>query len=277
VSGTGSGGGSSKAYYLPGPDGTFAPTQATESPWSSDAQHGGPPTALLAHVMRSRHPAGGMRIARITVEFLGPIPRVPLAASTQVQRDGRRVRLLEASLLAAGKPVALARAWQIAASGEGSVPVDRQPAQAPPAQVPPAVPGAAPQPLFTGFERWGYGESVEWRWVRGSGESPTGEATVWARPRIPLVAGEPPHPQDHPLVIADSANGISSPFDPREWLFVPPAVTVTLHRHPAGEWVCVAATTMLAADGLGSTVGTLSDTAGPLGSVTQPLLVSRHD
>jgi hypothetical protein len=272
VSGTGGGEVAPEAYYLPGPDGvTFTPTLATESPWSSDAQHGGPPTALLAHVMRARHPADGMRIARITVEFLTSIPRVPLTAATSVLRDGRRVRLLDGALLASGKPVALARAWQIAANGEGGIPVDRRPAQ-----VPPPIPDAQPQRYFPGFERWGYGESIEWRWVRGSWESPAGEAAVWARPRIPLVAGEPTHPQDRPLIVADSANGISGPFSPREWLFIPPAVTVTLHRHPEGEWVCLAATTMLAADGLGSTLGTLSDPGGHLGSVAQPLLVARQ-
>jgi hypothetical protein len=272
VSGTGSAGGAPEAYYLPGPDATFVPTLATESPWSTDAQHGGPPTALLGHVMRARHPAEAMRIARITVEFLGPVPRVPLTVTTAIIRDGRRIRLLEGTLSdTSGKPAALARAWQIAANGEGGVPVDRLPPQ-----LPPPIPQAQPQRYFPGFENWGYGESVEWRWVRGSWESPTGEAAVWARPRLPLVAGEPAHPQDLALVVADSANGISGPFDPREWLFIPPAVTVTLHRDPAGEWVCLAAATMLAADGLGSTLGTLSDASGPLGSVAQPLLVSRR-
>jgi hypothetical protein len=260
-----------EAYYLPGLDGVFTPTLATESPWSSDAQHGGPPTALLGHVMRIRHPADGMRIARITVEFLGPVPRVPVTVTTAVIRDGRRIRLLEGTLLAAGKPVALARAWQIAANGEGGLPVGRLPAQAPP-----PVPDAQPQRYFPGFEHWGYGESIEWRWVRGSWDSPAGEAAVWGRPRVPLILGQPGHPQDRALVIADSANGISGPFDPREWLFIPTAVTITLHRHPAGEWVCLAAATMLAADGLGSTIGTLSDQSGPLGSVTQPLLVARQ-
>lgn len=271
MSGTGVEGESRQAYYLPGPDEAYTPTLATESPWSTDAQHGGPPTALLGRVMNERHPVDGMRIARITVEFLGPVPRVPVTVTTAVIRGGRRVRLLEGTLLAAGQPVALARAWQIAANGEGGVPVDRLPVQAPP-----PIPDAQPQRFFSGFEHWGYGQSIEWRWVRGSWENPTGEAAVWARPRLPLILGQPEHPADHALVVADSANGISSPFDPGEWLFVPPAVTVTLHRHPAGEWVCLAAVTMLAADGLGSTLGTLSDASGVIGSVAQPLLVSRH-
>ncbi|HEX4831390.1 MAG TPA: thioesterase family protein [Trebonia sp.] len=260
-----------EAYFRPGADGEYEPTQATESPWSSAAQHGGPPTALLAHVIQERHPAPGMRIARITVEFLGTIPRVPLTADSAVIRDGRRIRLVEASLRAGGKPVALARAWQIAVSGEGGIPVDRLAEQPPP----PLPPAQADQ-WFSGFANRGYLESVEWRWVHGSFDRPGGHATTWARPRVPLVAGLPVHPQDLALIVADSANGISGPFDPREWLFVPPAVTVTLHRPPQGQWVCLDATTTLAADGLGSTLGTLSDSAGLIGSVAQPLLVARH-
>jgi Acyl-CoA thioesterase C-terminal domain/Acyl-CoA thioesterase N-terminal domain len=267
---------SPEAYYLPGPDGVFEPTVATESPWSSDAQHGGPPTALLAHVMRTRLHVDGMRIARITNEFLGSIPRVPLTAKAAVIRDGRRIRLVEASLLADGRTVATARAWQIATSGGSAgsngtgIPVEGLASEAAP-----PLPDAMPQKYFPGFRHWGYGESIEWRWVRGSYDS-AGEAVVWARPRVPLVAGEPLHPLDRVLVVADSANGVSSALNPREWLFIPPAITVTLHRYPEGDWVYLAATSTLAADGLGSTLGTLGDKNGQIGSVAQPLLVTRQ-
>jgi hypothetical protein len=258
-----------EAYYLPGADGSFEPTVATESPWASDAQHGGPPTALLAHVLATRLPAAGMRIARITNEFLGSIPRVPLTVTTSVLRDGRRIRLVEASLLAGGKPVALARAWQIATSPEGGIPAEGLTAAPPPEF--PDVPQE--QRYFSGFRHWGYGESIEWRWVRGSYDS-AGEAVVWARPRIPLVAGLEMAPLERILVVADSANGVSSALSPRQWLFIPPTITVTLHRHPAGDWVWLAAASTLAPDGLGSTLGTLGDSGGPVGSVAQPLLVA---
>jgi len=264
-----------EAYYLPGPDGAFEPTLATESPWSPDAQHGGPPTALLAHVMRTRLHVDGMRIARITNEFLGSIPRVPLTAEAAVVRDGRRIRLIEASLLADGKPVAIARAWQIATNGGAHPDEAGVPASGLAAGEAPPLPDAMPQKYFSGFRNWGYGESVEWRWVRGSYDSP-GEAVVWARPRIPLLAGEPLQPLERALVIADSANGVSSALNPREWLFIPPAITVTLHRYPEGDWIYLAATSTLAADGLGSTLGTLGDRNGQIGSVAQPLLVARQ-
>jgi hypothetical protein len=259
-----------EAYYLPGPDGIFEPTVATESPWDSDAQHGGPPTALLAHVLRTEQHVAGMRIARITNEFLGSIPRVPLTARASVIRDGRRIRLVEASLLAEGKQVAIARAWQIATSGEGGIPAEGLVSEAAP-----ALPDAMTQKYFSGYRKWGYGESIEWRWVRGSFNS-AGEALVWARPRIPLVAGQPMHPLERVLVVADSANGVSSALSPTEWLFIPPSITVTLHRYPEGDWVYLSAVSALAPDGLGSTLGTLGDASGPIGSVAQPLLVARR-
>jgi hypothetical protein len=264
-----------EAYYLPGPGGAFEPTLATESPWSTEAQHGGPPTALLAHVMRTRLDVDGMRIARVTNEFLGSIPRVPLTAEASVIRDGRRIRLVEASLLAGGKPVAIARAWQIATNGGAGLNGAGIPAEGLVSAAAPPLPDAMAQEYFSGFRHWGYGESVEWRWVRGSYDS-AGEAVVWARPRIPLLAGQPLHPLERALVIADSANGVSSALSPREWLFIPPTITVTLHRYPEGDWVYLAATSTLAADGLGSTLGTLGDRDGQIGSVAQPLLVTRQ-
>lgn len=252
-----------ESYYRSVGDGVFEPTWATESPWDTRAQHGGPPSALLGHVMRTFAPDPGLRMAKVTVEFLGSIPRVPLVAEARVVRPGRRVRMLEASLAADGRAVALARGWEIAVSEETDT-------ATPFAEV--EVPDVQPQQFFPGFGRWGYGESIEWRWVRGS-LAELGPGLVWTRTRLPLVAGEQPHPLDRALLVADSANGVSASLPLDKWLFVPPSATVVLHRHPAGEWVSLDAQTTLAGDGHGSTTGTLGDTHGVLGTILQPLFV----
>jgi hypothetical protein len=188
--------------------------------------------------MRERHPDGGFRLARLTVEFLGAIPRSDITVETEIVRDGRRIRLIEASMHAAGKKVALARAWQIAANGDVLAGAELKGAK--PVELPPLPPPEQPQRFFTGRERWGYGESVDWRRVRGTYRG-TGYAQAWMRPRVPLIAGRKIHPLD---------------------------------RYPAGDWVLLSARSDLADDGLGSTSGTLSDESGPLGTVTQPLLVA---
>src|SRR5712692_2746288 len=82
----------SPAYYLPHGNGRYEPTGATESPWDRKAQHGGPPVALLAHVI-DQTVEGTMRIGRISADFFGPIPLREVAVEVSPIRPGRRVRL----------------------------------------------------------------------------------------------------------------------------------------------------------------------------------------
>lgn len=91
----------------------------------------------------------------------------------------------------------------------------------------------------------------------------------------------PPLPQPsglcRPLVVADSGNGISAALDLRRWLFINTDLTVTLHRHPAGEWVHMRARTTLDPDGVGVADSVLSDAHGRVGRGLQSLLVARRD
>lgn len=258
------------SFYEPlGRDGHFRATAATAGPWDPRAQHGGPPSALLAAVLEACEPVIGLRLARITIELLGPVPVGDVVVQARVVRPGRRVRLLEASMEVDGRPVALGRAWQIASQPGLLV--------APALEAPPERPGPEPLRFFTGStDIQGYAAAVEWRFVAGAFDQ-LGSAAVWARPRIPLIAGQPLTGLQRALIVADSANGISGvlPFD--EWLFIPTALTVTLHRHPAGEWVFMHAETRLSNDGLGSCHAELADDDGPLGTASQPLVISRRD
>lgn len=255
------------AFYERLDDATFAATRATMSPWDERLQHGSPPTALIAHVMRAAHPRDDVRLARITSEFLGPIPLGTMHVRTRVVRPGKRIELLEGTIESGGREVVTARAWRIATQPDGSVP----PAATPPDSVP-ALPDDADVPSW--LHRFGYGEAFDWRYVRGGGVP--GPAAVWSRPRVPLVAGVPLEPIDRALLIADSANGISSELPMGAWLFVPPSLSLALERHPRGEWVLLEARTTLASDGIGVTSSRLADRDGYIGVGSQPLLVERR-
>jgi Thioesterase-like superfamily len=246
---------------------TYAATRATTSPWDERLQHGSPPTALLANVMCSAHPREDMRLARITSEFLGPIPIGAMRVRTRIVRPGKRIEMLEGSLEVGGREVVTARAWRIATQPDGSVP----PATTPPDPVPgiPDVPGV-PDWLHA----FGYGEAFEWRYVYGGGTP--GPAAVWARPRVPLINGEPVQTRDRVLLIADSANGISGELPMGEWLFVPPSLSVAIERYPRGEWVLLEARTTLTPDGLGVCSSRLADADGYFGVGSQPLLVEHR-
>jgi hypothetical protein len=141
-------------------------------------------------------------------------------------------------------------------------------------ELPAGLPDPQPQKFFDGDEDWGYGRAIEWRIVSGGYISSTGAADVWTRVRIPLVAGRPLNGLARFAIVADSANGLSAPLSFREWLFIPPGVTMHLHRYPAGDWVRLTAASDAGRDGIGLTEGTLSDATGRCGTVTQPLLVA---
>jgi Acyl-CoA thioesterase C-terminal domain/Acyl-CoA thioesterase N-terminal domain len=127
-----------EAFYLPVGDAAYEPTRATESPWDSAAQHGGPPAALLAEAIDATI-GPGMRLARISVDFLGPIPRRPLQVVVTPLRPGRQVRLTEAQMIIDGRPAVTARAWHIATGPTPPAETEHFP--------PPALPPAASEHL----------------------------------------------------------------------------------------------------------------------------------
>jgi hypothetical protein len=123
------------------------------------------------------------------------------------------------------------------------------------------------------MDAFGYGRAHEWRPTAPAGDGPLPPA-VWARPRVPLVAGRPTSGVERLLTVADSANGVSLRLPPTEWLSVPPGLTVTVLREPAGEWVHLRARTHLSGDGTGLCEGELADADGLAATVSQPLLVA---
>ncbi len=249
------------AFYLPRGHHRYEPTRATESPWDSAMQHGGPPAALLAHVMA---PGGDLRPARIAVDFLGPIPRRECTVEVAPLKPGRLTYLAEARLLVDGKVAVTARGWHIATGPK------------PPAETEPVVPPPLPAHADPGLPGWGYGEAIEWRFVEGGFGRNAGAASVWTRVRLPLVDGEEITGAARALIVADSANGLSAALPMDDWLSIPPAMTTTLLRPADGEWVHLACRTELTADGVGLAHGDLSDSAGRLGVVSQPLVVRQR-
>src|ERR1700676_1846157 len=99
-----------EAYYLPRGNGRYEPTRATESPWDREAQHGGPPAALLAHAI-DQTVQGMMRIGRISLDFLGSIPLREVVVEVSPIKPGRRVQLTEARMSIDGRVAVAARAW----------------------------------------------------------------------------------------------------------------------------------------------------------------------
>ncbi|MDX2544883.1 thioesterase family protein [Streptomyces sp. WI04-05B] len=257
-----------EAFYEREADDRFLPTAYTRGPWDAGSQHAGPPAALLALAVEQR-PGGrpDMRVARLTYEIMRPVPIRPLSVATRVLRAGRSVELVEVVLTPdGGQEVMRATALLVK-----SVP-DSVPQVSPGQQVP--VPGAvAPQAFFPVPWDQGYHTAMDVRFAAGSFLEP-GPATAWMRMRVPLVAGEETTPLSRVLTAADSGNGVSAALDFRHYSFVNADLTVSLLRHPQGEWVCLDARTMVDGAGIGLAESALHDEKGPLGRSTQTLYVT---
>jgi hypothetical protein len=243
----------------------FVPTELARGPWDPTAQHGGAPASLLARAVEGEVEA--LRIARLTYEFLRPVPLAPLAVSARTVRPGRRVRLVEAEIQAEGETVCRVVGLALA-HADGTAPAVA-PAGAPlPA---PDSAGASPdgppgrRPMFGG-------DGVELRFVRGRFAEP-GPAAAWLRLRVPLVEGEDPSPVQRAAAAADFGNGVSAALDWNEYVFINADLTIHLVREPWGEWVGLDARTAVEPDGVGLSQSVIHDARGPIGSAAQSLLV----
>ena len=128
------------------------------------------------------------------------------------------------------------------------------------------------QATFPTDQPIGFHTGIEYVFVAGSFTEP-GPATCWIRLKYPIVDGTEPSPLERTLAAADSGNGVSATLDWTRYLFINTDLTVTLHRQPVGEWVCLDAATYPQPHGIGLAESALYDEQGPLGRSTQTLLV----
>jgi Thioesterase-like superfamily len=260
----------------------FIATELTRGPWDPDAQHAGPPAALIARELERLGNGTPRQLRRLTYEILRPVPIEALRVEARVARPGRSVEMLEASLYAGEAEVVRARGWRLreeqldldgeldweAEAGGALLRRDRRPPtheEAPPYD----------SDFFPTGQSVGYHTAMEYRFVAGEFNRP-GPATAWMRMRYPLLAGEEPTGVQRVAIAADSGNGISSPLDFRRFLFINVDLSIHLGREPSGEWICLESTTIPDRSGVGITDTALYDERGALGRAAQTLLVGER-
>jgi hypothetical protein len=251
------------------PDGDhLVPTELTRGPWRPDAQHGGPPAAVLGRAAEAEADAGGGTVARIGVELVRPVPLRPLRVASRVERVSRRVSHVHAELSTDDdEVVARARALVLHVS-------DLDPVEVPVTADLPGPESEAAAPRWTvdedvvAYHR----DAVEHRFAAGGFDVP-GPAVDWIRLRFPVVAGEQTSGLCRALAVADFGSGISAVFTPgSEVALINADLTVAVHRPPRGEWVRLASATRLGPSGVGLCTTELSDLEGPVGAASQSLM-----
>jgi len=259
-----------KSFYERNGEGGFLASELTRGPWDPGAQHAGPAAALLGREIEGIDGSAGFQVGRVVFEILRPVPIREARVQARVLRPGKKVRLVEASLLVDEAELMRATAWQLRTT-DLELPaeaVDSSPAPQGPAE------GWTPEFFPTGDDV-GYHTAMEWKAVAGAFLEP-GPATVWMRMRQPLVAGEEPTPLQRALIAADVGNGISAVLDFREFLFINVDLTVHFERMPEGEWVCVDAVTRPRPTGIGTAESVLWDERGRIGRAAQSLVIARR-
>lgn len=252
-------------------DGGFTATEVARGPWDPGAQHGGPPAALLMRAFEELPAPERLMIARVTYEFMRPVPLGKLDLSAEVVRPGRRVQLLEASIFRPdGTEVVRARALQVQRVDDGA----GGELEPPPAPGPEHGHIDAPRLPLGAMAFFGT-DAIEIRFVAGAFNEP-GPATAWFRLKVPLVDDQRPSALQRLAAAADFGNGIGASLPWGEWIFINPDLTLYVERVPDGDWICLDSRTIIADGGVGLAESVLYDERGRVGRAVQSLLVARR-
>lgn len=259
----------SETAVFAGRDGLFVASELARGPWDPDAQHGGAPAALLMRAFERCEDGEKLGMARVTYEFLRPVPLGELEVRASVTRGSRRVQWLEGSILdVSGVELVRARALRVATADAGGV-TTGEPSPPPGPEQGSAHHLAPPHglPMFAS-------DAIEVRFV--AGRFGGGPSTAWFRLRHPLVAGEEPSPLQRLATAGDFGNGISAVLSWDEYMFINPDLTLYIDRRPIGAWICLQSQTTLTPGGIGTAESLLFDERGRIGRATQALLVARR-
>ncbi|NLO81264.1 MAG: thioesterase family protein [Xanthomonadaceae bacterium] len=250
----------------------FMPTELAGGPWNPQHLHGGPPTGLLAHVLEVATGDPAMRLTRLTVDLLRPVPRAPLRVVTETIRRGRRLQLLAASIVAQDKEVCRASALFLAQE-ECTVP---EFGRFEPQQLPPrdglAISTIAELSGFPGKKHGLIGLHTTAEACRIDGMRGQGWGRAWMRLPVPVVADEPASLTVQAATLCDFGNGIGQLRLDERTGTINADITLYLHRPPRSEWIGLEARSRMETHGNGLVETRLYDQYGPIGVVTQSTL-----
>ena len=238
-------------------------------PWNPNMQHGGAPAALAVWVAENVPAAGPMRVARLTLDLLRPVPVAPLRVRSEILREGKKIQLVAVHLEANGVEVARASILKVRTGGAEFAEIERADALDLPLPEQ-GVERRAPERSAQSF-----GASASLRSVKGEFGTP-GPAAIWFKFNRDFVEGQVNSPVMRAVAAADFSNGISSELDFASWIFINADLSVSLSRNPEGDWILLNAQTWLGNDGGGMAAARLADRKGYFGRVVQNLVIDKR-
>jgi len=253
------------SYFERAGAGRFRPTAATGGAWAVDEQHISPMTGLIVHAVETfaaARGADGLVVARVSMDILGVLKLEDFEIEVETVRPGRTIELLEAVVIARGRPAVRARVWRMAQLDTAAVAGGAAP----------ALPAPESVGVWAMSDAWP-GEFITTLEVRPTAPVRPGRTTAWISTGLELLAGEPVSELARFVALVDTANGIAIRESPKEWLFPNLDLTIHLHRQPRGRWTGLDTTVVFGAHGHGLTSTVLHDLDGPVGRAEQILTV----
>ena len=246
----------------------FIPTKKAGSPWGDDVQHGGPPAGLLARAIEQLAGNDELRIVRLTIDLFRPVPMAPLEVVARSVREGKRIHVADAVVIAGGVEVSRASGLLLRTSdaerGAGGAmppPPGREHADTGPLV---GMPRNTPR-------REGFHTASE---IRRLPRTEGGPALAWIR--VPeLVEGETMSPLVRLAATCDFVNAVSSMGATNGLGFINTDSTIYVHRPPVGEWICLQVERATEPVGIGVSSALLFDTEGLLGRAAQAVLANQ--
>jgi Acyl-CoA thioesterase C-terminal domain/Acyl-CoA thioesterase N-terminal domain len=237
-------------------------------PWDPRMQHGSAPAGLAVWAAEAIPTPLPMRVARVTIDLMRPVPLAPLTLEIEVLREGRKIQLCAIRLRADGVTVVAASVLK----------VKLQTHELPPDVDGPKVTLAGPEESPEDpaqFSNSPFVVGMQLRAARGS-FGVKGPGAIWYRVKRPFVEGADISQAMRAVIAADFCNGTAAALDFRDWTFLNADLTVSLTREPIGEWILVDAESWVGPDGAGLSMARLADMSGYFGRCVQSLVIEKR-
>lgn len=237
----------------------YLPQAIAQGPWGQTI-NGQVVGGLLARTIERDAGDPEFQPARLTVDLLRPVRMEALQVHTAVQREGRRIKVVDASLTQRGVVVARASAVLLR---RGPQPAGRVWS---PVTVMPPPPNDAGMPDPDRWF-WSYGENAHDA-PPGIGFEPWQQAHsqkfTWVRERSALIAGEAMTPFIRAALAGDVTSALTH-WGTDGLRFINADYTLTLSRLPDGDLIGFAAMGHCSDDGVATGLATVFDHHGPIG------------
>jgi hypothetical protein len=243
----------------------FEPSDIVRSNWDPAIQHGSPPMALLSKAAVDLLGDSPMRVGRLTLDILGPIPVAPVQVRSRIERPGRRISLLVAEMTLPGDDRALARvtAWALATSDTNDVATDR---------FAPLVEGTARPLPPDWYGQTGFLGSVQWR---PQPDDASGARVFWLSPQGRLIDGEDTTALEKLALAVDCVNGVGATLDFRRFTHMITDTILHMHRLPVGGDFAIRSLASIGPDGIGANSAEIFDRSGFIATCAQTVFVQR--